>query len=89
MHPFPGGTAPAKVPRVDSLHGRIQDHRMSCRTSRIALNGCLREDIRDLICQDKEAQQRLRQLIEAGLTSGPATPRSANEVKALFALAEE
>jgi len=35
-----------------------------------------------------QAQQRLRQLIEAGLASGPATPRSAQEVEALLALAE-
>lgn len=47
------------------------------------------EYIRDLIRKDQEAQalQRLRDLIEEGLTSGPAEARSTSELDELRAIA--
>ena len=48
------------------------------------------EYIRDLIRRDQEEQARLRlrQLMEDGLASGPAMPRSTQDVADLLALAE-
>lgn len=47
------------------------------------------EYIRDLVRKDQEAQrqQRLRNLIEEGLASGPAEARSASDMNTLRALA--